>query len=74
MSEAILRINESLDFGMVLQEVEDSARTLTGSRYGATTVLCTPYPALALEVVPFDLRVAPPTDIRPRPTFHLAQL
>ena len=39
MSEASLRINESLDFDTVLQEVVDSARTLTGSRYGAITVL-----------------------------------
>ena len=38
LSEASLRINESLDFGTVLQEVVDSARTLTGSRYGAITV------------------------------------
>lgn len=39
MSEASIRINESLDFDTVLQEVVDSARTLTGSRYGAITVL-----------------------------------
>ena len=38
MSEASLRINESLDFDTVLQEVVDSARILTGSRYGAITV------------------------------------
>ncbi|MCY4664917.1 MAG: GAF domain-containing protein, partial [Acidimicrobiaceae bacterium] len=38
MSEASLRINESLDFDTVLQEVVDSARALTGSRYGAITV------------------------------------
>ena len=38
LSEASLRINESLDFGTVLQEVVDSARTLTASRYGAMTV------------------------------------
>ena len=42
MSEAILRINESLDFDTVLQGVVDSARTLTGSRYGAITVLGEP--------------------------------
>ena len=39
MSEATLRINESLDYDTVLQEVVDSARALTGSRYGAITVL-----------------------------------
>ena len=39
LSEASLRINESLDFDSVLQEVVDSARALTGSRYGAITVL-----------------------------------
>ena len=39
LSRASLRINESLDFDTVLQEVVDSARTLTGSRYGAITVL-----------------------------------
>ena len=38
LSEASLRINESLDFDTVLQEVVDSARALTGSRYGAITV------------------------------------
>ena len=38
LSSASLRINESLDFDTVLQEVVDSARTLTGSRYGAITV------------------------------------
>ena len=39
MSKAMLRINESLDFDTVLQEVVDSARALTGARYGAITVL-----------------------------------
>ena len=39
MSQASIRINESLDFDTVLQEVVDSARTLTESRYGAITVL-----------------------------------
>ncbi len=39
MSEASMRINESLDFDTVLQEVVDSARALTGSRYGTITVL-----------------------------------
>ena len=39
MSEASLRVNESLDFDTVLQEVVDSARSLTASRYGAMTVL-----------------------------------
>ncbi len=38
LSEASLRINESLDIDTVLQEVVDSARTLTESRYGAITV------------------------------------
>ena len=38
LSEASLRINERLDFDDVLQEVVDSARSLTGSRYGALTV------------------------------------
>ena len=39
LSEAGLRINESLDFDTVLQEVVDGARVLTASRYGAITVL-----------------------------------
>ena len=39
LGEASLRISESLDFDRVLQEVVDNARTLTGSRYGAITVL-----------------------------------
>ena len=34
LSEASLRINESLDLEMVLQEVMHSARALTGTRYG----------------------------------------
>ena len=38
LSEASLRINESLDFDTVLQDVVDSARALTGSRYGAITI------------------------------------
>ena len=34
LSEASLRINESLDYIVVLQEVIDNARYLTGARYG----------------------------------------
>ena len=34
LSAAILRISQSLDLGTVLQEVVDSARALTGARYG----------------------------------------
>ena len=39
LSEASLRINQSLDFDSVLQEVVDSARSLTNARYGAITVI-----------------------------------
>ena len=39
LSQASLRINESLDFDTVLQEVLDSARALTGARYGVITLL-----------------------------------
>ncbi len=39
LSEASLRISESLDFDTVLQEVVDDARALTASRYAALTVL-----------------------------------
>ena len=39
LSEAGLRINESLDFDTVLQGVLDSARSLTGARYGVMTLL-----------------------------------
>ena len=39
LSEASLRINESLDFDTVLQGVLDSARSLTGARYGVVTLL-----------------------------------
>ena len=35
LSSAILRINSSLDVNTVLHEVVESARTLTGARYGA---------------------------------------
>ena len=38
LSEASLRINDSLDFDTVLQDVADSARALTPSRYGAINV------------------------------------
>ena len=38
LSDASLRINESLDFETVLQGVLDSARVLTGSRYGVMTL------------------------------------
>ena len=39
LSEASLRINESLDFDAVLQGVLESARSLTGARYGVITLL-----------------------------------
>ena len=39
LSEASLRINESLDFDVVLQGVLDSARSLTGAQYGVITLL-----------------------------------
>ena len=39
LSEASLSINESLDFGAVLQGVLDSARSLTGARYSLITTL-----------------------------------
>ena len=38
LSEAVLRINESLDFDTVLQDVLDSARAVTGARYGVMTL------------------------------------
>ena len=39
LSQASLRINESLDFDTVLQEVLDSARSLTSATYGVMTLL-----------------------------------
>ena len=39
LSEASLRINESLDFDTVLQKVLDSARALTGARYGVIATM-----------------------------------
>ena len=39
LSEASLRINESLELDMVLQGVLDSGRRLTKSRYGAMTIV-----------------------------------
>ena len=39
LSEASLRINESLDYPTVLQGVLDAARSLTGARYGVMTFL-----------------------------------
>ena len=38
LSEATLRINESLDFDNVLHEVLENARLLTEARYGVITV------------------------------------
>ena len=37
LSQASLRISESLDFDNVLQGVLDSARSLAGARYGVIT-------------------------------------
>ena len=39
LSAAILRISQSLDPGTVLQEVVDSARALTGARYGVIVAI-----------------------------------
>ena len=39
LSKASLRINESLEFDAVLQSVLDSARSLTGARFGILTLL-----------------------------------
>ncbi len=39
LSEAILRINESLEFETVLQDVLDSARSLTDAMYGVITLV-----------------------------------
>ena len=39
LTEASLRINESLDLDTVLQGALDSVRTLTGARYGVITLL-----------------------------------
>ena len=39
LRQASLRINESLDFDHVLQGALDSARSLTGARYGVITVV-----------------------------------
>ena len=39
LSAASLRINESLDLGTVLQEILDSARSLTDARYGIIVYL-----------------------------------
>ena len=39
LSEASLRINETLDLDTVLREALDSARDLTGSRYGVFILL-----------------------------------
>ena len=38
LTQASLRVNESLDFDTVLQGVMDSARSLTGARFGAITL------------------------------------
>ena len=39
LCSAILRISASLDLGTVLQEVVDSARALTGARYGVIATI-----------------------------------
>ena len=42
LSAAVLRISASLDLGAVLREVVDSARALTGARYGVITTIDKP--------------------------------
>ena len=44
LSQASLRINQSLDFDQVLQGVLDSARSLTGARVGVMTLPHNPIP------------------------------
>ena len=39
LSAAILRISASLDLAVVLQEAVDSARALTGARYGLIVIV-----------------------------------
>ena len=39
LTEAILRISDNLDLDIVLQEIVDSARSLSDARYGAITTL-----------------------------------
>ena len=39
LSTAVLRISASLDVGTVLRETVDSARALTGARYGVITTI-----------------------------------
>ena len=39
LSGAVLRISASLDVGTVLRETVDSARDITGARYGAITTI-----------------------------------
>ena len=39
LMEAILRISEDLDLDVVLQQIADSARSLTAARYGAIATL-----------------------------------
>lgn len=39
LSAAVLRVSASLDLNTVLEEVVESARALTGARYGATTTI-----------------------------------
>ena len=56
MSEAGLRINESLDFDTVLQEVLDSARALTQANYGVITLLDESGRVQGLPLLRADLR------------------
>ena len=44
LSQASLRINQSLDFPAVLQGVLDSARSLTGASVGVMTLPHNPIP------------------------------
>ena len=39
LREAVLRINENLNFDDLLQDVVESARALTDARYGVITIL-----------------------------------
>ena len=70
LSEASVRINRSLDLDTVLQDVLDSARSITGARYGVMTLLdddrraprflssgMTPEEALRIRDTPDGMRI-----------------
>ena len=74
LSLAILRISASLDLDTVLQEVVDSARALTGARYGLIATVDDAGRAPGVRHLRLDARRTQPTGRLVRRTAALQAL